>query len=103
MNTLVELATRYWPLRNDPAWAEVRAEKIGRAQAAIDAVATGCDARTSSWGAAEIWMMTAAQWVSTMPERAATNARVAQILTLGFVMPEKLVDWAQRRATTTTE
>ena len=98
MTTLVELATRYWPLRNDPAWDEVRTDKIGRAQAAIDAVAAQCDARASSWGAAEIWMMTGAQWVSSMPERAATNARVAQILTLGFVMPEKLVAWADQRA-----
>jgi len=99
LDTLVDLGTRYWPLRNDPAWADVRRERMGRAQDAIEAVASRATTPIlagSEWGAAEMWTLSATLWIKGMPARAATAPLVAQILTLGFRLPERLVAWAEQ-------
>lgn len=98
MNTLVELGTRFYALRNDPAWEKVKSERLARAQDAIDAVAalaTKSHLVGEAWTVADIWAFSAAQWVDGMPERASSAPLVAQILTLGFRMPESLVAWAK--------
>jgi glutathione S-transferase len=98
MNTLVELGTRYYELRGDPAWSRVVAQKMERAQAAIDLVAAKATRPTlvgETWGAPEIWAASTALWVSAFPERAATTPNVAQMLSLGFVLPPVLLAWAR--------
>ncbi len=103
MNALVDMGTRWFALRNDPAWPEVLGERMARAQASIDAVARKLDADSTRrtflvgehWCIADIWALSAALWVAGMPARASTAPLVAQILTLGFRMPETLVEWAR--------
>jgi glutathione S-transferase len=100
MNTLVDMGTRYYPLRNDPAWKDVLAARMERAEGAMNAVAklatqpllTG----GGEWGAAEIWALSSTLWVKGFPARAATAPLVAQIITLGFRLPDALVTWASQ-------
>jgi glutathione S-transferase len=97
MNTLVDVGTRFYALRNDPAWGDVARTRMERAQNAIDAVAGMATAPVlagDAWGAAEIWTLSATLWVKGMPARASTAPLVAQILTLGFRLPDALVVWA---------
>jgi glutathione S-transferase len=97
MNTLVELGTRFYSLRGDPGWEKTKAERIGRAQAAIDAVAALASKPHlvgDAWTVADIWAFSATRWVAGMPARAPSAPLVAQILTLGFRLPEPLVAWA---------
>lgn len=97
MNTLVDVGTRYWALRDHPKWAEVSGERLRRAQTAIDAVAELANAPLlagDAWGAAEIWTLAATLWVKGLPARVGSSALVAQIVTLGFRLPERLVAWA---------
>jgi glutathione S-transferase len=99
MNTLVDMGTRNWELRKDAAWESVLRERIARAQGAIDFVAARASkpllTAAATWGAAEIWTLSATLWVAGMPARAKTAPLVAQILTLGFRLPEALVTWSK--------
>jgi hypothetical protein len=68
-----------------------------RAQGAIDAVAARATSPLlagDAWGAAEIWTLAATLWIKGMPARRETSPQVAQILTLGFRLPDALVAWA---------
>jgi glutathione S-transferase len=95
-NALADMGTRYWPLRNDPAWATVLGERMSRAQAAIDFVAAQASRPVlAGWGAAEMWTLATTLWVMGMPARAKTAPLVAQMLTLGFRLPDVLVEWAK--------
>lgn len=99
MNALVDMGTRYWPLRDHPAYAEVVQERMRRAQASIDAVARLAEGTFfvgDAWSVADIWALSAAKWVASMPARAAEAPLVAQILTLGFVLPPHLLAWAKQ-------
>jgi glutathione S-transferase len=99
MNTLVELGTRFYALRSDPAWEKVKSDRLARAQGSIDAVAamaTKPHLVGEAWTVADIWALSAALWVAGMPARASTAPLVAQILTLGFRMPDSLVAWAKQ-------
>lgn len=99
MNALVDMGTRNWELRHDPAWESVLRERIARAHAAMDSVAAQATRPLlagEAWGAAEIWTLSAALWVSGMPARAASSPLVSQILTLGFRLPDALVEWAKQ-------
>jgi glutathione S-transferase len=98
VNTLADMGTRYWPLRNDPAWKDVLAERMRRAQGAIDEVAARATKPIlagSEWGAAEIWALSMTRWVKGMPARAPSSPLVAQVLSLGLRLPERLVAWAE--------
>jgi glutathione S-transferase len=97
MNTLVDRGTRSWALRADPGWEKLVRERVGRAQSAIDAVsdmATKPLLAGDAWGAAEMWTLAATLWVKGFPARASSAPLVAQIMTLGFRLPQRLVDWA---------
>ncbi|HVJ91577.1 MAG TPA: glutathione S-transferase family protein [Labilithrix sp.] len=99
MNALADMGTRYWDLRNDPAWERVVGERMARAKTAIEwvaAKATRPFLAGDAWGAAEIWTFSATRWVLGMPPRAATTPLVAQILTLDFELPKALVDWSKQ-------
>lgn len=97
MNALVDLGTRLWSLRADDAWPEMARERMVRARDAIEFVAsktTSSYLAGSAWSVADIWALSAVRWVAAMPARAATAPQIAQILTLGFQLPERLVSWA---------
>ncbi len=98
--TLVDLGSRYYDLHRDEAWTSVRGELVGRAQHSLDALAeraaawSGTTVGTSGWGAADMWLYTCIAWLEGLPERADTNKNVAQIMTLGWQLPEALSRWA---------
>jgi glutathione S-transferase len=99
LNTVVDLGTRYFALRNDPAWAGVLHEMLGRAQDALDVLADRAASRAgktwtdAGWSAADMWLTTAVQWIEGWPGRAKENANIAQIVTLGLRLPAGLSRW----------
>jgi glutathione S-transferase len=101
LNLLVDLGTRYHPLKGDPAWSSVKDELQGRAQAALDALAARVSAlgerplSPPRWSAAEIWLLTAVLWLDGLPARAAGNPNVTQLLSLGWNLPAPLLRWAE--------
>ena len=99
MNAVVDCGTRLFELRNDPAWAEMKEERMARAHEAIDFVAT----RTTrpylagdAWSAADIWVYSATRWVDAWPVRVETSPQVAKMITLGFKLPAALVSWSKQ-------
>jgi glutathione S-transferase len=97
---LIDLGTRYYALRADGAWSGVHAELGGRAQSALDALGTlvsGLSHPTiarSGWSLGDIWLFTAVAWLAGLPARAPTFANAAQLLSLGWNLPDSLVRWA---------
>jgi glutathione S-transferase len=100
LNNVIDVGTRYYPLRNDPAWDGVKTEMLGRANAAADALAhrTSSLGRStiakSGWSAADMWLLTLVLWVESWPARAATAKDVAQLVSLGVAVPDALRHWA---------
>jgi glutathione S-transferase len=100
LDNVIDVGTRYYPLRGDPAWDAVKTEMLGRAKDAADALAR----RTSSlgrptiaqsgWCAADMWLLTMVLWVESWPGRAATAKNIAQLVTLGIELPGALSKWA---------
>ena len=98
MNALVDCGTRIYDLRNDPAWASVKEERMGRAQDAIEFVASKATKPIlagDAWSAADIWVYSATRWVHTFPARIETSPQVAKMATLGFKLPDGLVAWSK--------
>jgi glutathione S-transferase len=101
LNHVVDVGTRYYPLRESAAWAGVAKEMLGRARLALDALAerTASLGRPtlarSGWSAADMWLYTLVAWFEGMPARAQGNQNITQILTLGITLPSALVDWAR--------
>jgi glutathione S-transferase len=100
LNLIVDVGTRYYALRENPAWDGVKAEMIGRAQRALDglgeraaALARPTVAR-SGWSAADMWLYTFVAWFEGLPARAKGNQNVTQVLTLGVTVPSALSSWA---------
>lgn len=99
MAILVDLGTRYYVLRADPAWSTVQRERISRAQDAIEKVAaraTSPHLAGDAWSVADMWTLAATLWVRSFPARAPQAPLVAQLLTLGFRMPDALLRWAEQ-------
>jgi glutathione S-transferase len=100
MNALVDLGTRFYPLRNDPAWDEVKKERLARIQGSLDELAKIVGAlpratiSSAGWSAADIWLFSCVAWLEGMPARVATAPLVAQIMSLGWNLPPGLVKWA---------
>jgi glutathione S-transferase len=101
LNHVVDVGTRYYPLRESAAWAGVVDEMLGRARLALDALAerTASLGRPtvvrSGWSAADMWLYTMVAWFEGMRARAQGNQNITQILTLGITVPSALVDWAR--------
>ena len=99
LNILVDLGTRYETLADSKSWSSVRSEMVGRAQAALDALAAPAEARAgktwtdAGWSAADFCIATATIWVEGWPGRAPTNPRVAQLMSLGVRLPTALSRW----------
>jgi glutathione S-transferase len=100
LNAIVDLGVRYYALREHAAWAGVKGEMIGRAQRALDALGDrvmGLGRPTISragWSAADAWLYAGTAWLEGAPARAATSTNIAQILTLGWMLPAALSRWA---------
>lgn len=100
-NTLVEVGTRYFDLRNDPAWPNIRDEKLRRARAAIDEAASLVDPKKpfiagDTWSIADIWTVAATLWFAGFPARASQVVFIQQMLTLDFRVPDTLIAWAKQ-------
>jgi glutathione S-transferase len=99
LNLIVDVGTRYFALRENPAWAAVQSEMVGRAQRALDALGERAAAlrrptiAQSGWSAADIWLYTFVAWLEGMPPRAKGNQNVTQILSLGVTVPRALSGW----------
>lgn len=100
LNGVVDLGTRYFPLRDHASWPAVKEEMLGRAQLAADDLArrakdlgasTVCNA---GWSAADIALLTMTLWIEGWPARASSSANIAQLMTLGFRLPAGLSRWA---------
>jgi glutathione S-transferase len=101
LDNAVNLGTRYWALRGDPAWETVKTELAGRARAAAEALGTRVAAlgrptiAPGGWSAADIWLLTAALWFETMPRRAPTTPNIAQVMSLGITLPPAVTAWVE--------
>jgi glutathione S-transferase len=101
LNTLVDVATRYYALSKDPAWTAVRTEMVGRAQAGLDALSARAQAlgprplTSHGWCGPDIWLFTMVAWLDGLPARASGNANVTQLLSLAWTLPGPLLRWAE--------
>ncbi|HEY8039706.1 MAG TPA: glutathione S-transferase [Polyangiaceae bacterium] len=99
LSNVVDTGTRYYALHEHPAWEKVKTEQVGRAQQAAQSLAERVSSlgrptmAASGWSAADIWVLTMTIWFEGMPARAAVSPNIAQILTLGFVLPPALSRW----------
>jgi glutathione S-transferase len=101
LNNIVDVGTRYYELRDHPAFPGVKAEMLGRAQRALDALGARAEARIGStlapggWSAADMWLYTAVTWLVGLPGRVRTSPNAAQILALGgWTLPDAVREWA---------
>jgi glutathione S-transferase len=100
LSTLIDLATRYYRLHTHDAWPAVLAEMGGRAQGALDALASIVGglghptAAASGWSIGDVWLFTAVAWLEGLPARAPTFANAAQLISLGWRLPSGLSRWA---------
>jgi hypothetical protein len=97
LNTVIDLATRYYELRNDPAWPAVTRELLGRADGAakkLADLAKNAHLTSAGWCAADMWLYTMVAWFEGLPARAETHKNVWQILSLGVKLPPALSQWA---------
>lgn len=101
LNNIVDLGTRYYALRDHPSFPAVKAEILGRAQRALDALAIRAEARLGvtlapgGWSAADMWLYTAAVWFAGLPRRVQSSQNAAQIVALGgWTLPEAVRRWA---------
>jgi len=100
LNTVVDLGTRYYALRHDPAWPSVKDEMLARATRALAALedrAKTRDNRTlldSGWCAPDIYLFTATAWIEGWPGRVNASPLVAQLVSLGLTLPPGLSRWA---------
>ena len=101
LDGVIDPGTRYYALRSDAAWPAVKAEMVGRAQQAANALGE----RVSSlgratvvrdgWSAADMWVLTLVLWFESMPGRVEASPLIRQILELGFELPKALSTWAE--------
>jgi glutathione S-transferase len=100
LNSIVDVGTRYYALHSHPAFPGVKAEMLGRAQRALDALGAQAEARLGTtlapggWSAADIWLYTAAMWLMGLPGRVQSSPNAAQIVGLGgWTLPEAVREW----------
>jgi glutathione S-transferase len=100
LNNVVDLGTRYWALRGDPAWEGVKTEMLLRSRIAAEGLASRAAAlgratiAASGWSVGDMWLLTMVQWFESLPGRRQASKNVEQILTLGFSLPAQLSRWA---------
>jgi glutathione S-transferase len=101
LSNIVDVGTRYYALRDHPAFPGVKAEMLGRAQRALDALGARAEARLgatlapSGWSAADMWLYTATMWLMGLPGRVQSSPNAAQIVALGgWRLPDAMCKWA---------
>jgi glutathione S-transferase len=94
LNGIIDVGTRYYGLRDHAAWRGVVGERLARSQGALDALGPLATRIGGDWSATHIWLYTAVAGLEGLPGRAAGNANVAQIMTLGWKLPPTLSRWA---------
>jgi len=100
LDLLVNLGTRYYALRDSPAWPGVKEELLGRARLAAGALAgrvTSVGRPTlarGGWSAADMAVLTMVLWCEGWAARAPTSPNIAQVTSLGFELPGALARWA---------
>jgi glutathione S-transferase len=96
LDNVINVGTRYWPLRDHPQWPSVRDEMLGRARRAADALTQMAATETIAgpWCAADIYVLALTLWFEGMPQRRASSPQIAQVITLGFELPPALSRWA---------
>ncbi len=107
LDSIANIGTRYYALRDSAAWPAVKGEIVGRAQKVLDALAARVEAGSShggtsstllasGWSAADIWLYTAVAWLEGLPARVGTSPNAAQIVALGgWQVPPVLARWAE--------
>lgn len=104
VRVLVEMGLRYAPIHDHPRFGEVRATLVGRAQRALDALATRVSARgrapgaplfDAGWGGADMVVLTTVTWLEGLSVRAATSPLARTVLELGWSLPSALRAWAE--------
>jgi glutathione S-transferase len=99
LNNVIDVGTRYYPLHEHAAWGDVQSMMLGRANTALQALATraaenGPKPFTSAgWCAAEIYLYTMVAWMESLPARANLQ-NIAQILSLPWKLAPELSKWA---------
>jgi glutathione S-transferase len=101
LNNIIDVGTRYYPLRDHPSWTGVKSEMLGRAQRALDALGAkahekiGTTLTPTGWSASDMWLYTAVAWLAGLPQRVQSNANVAQIVSVGgWSLPDAARQWA---------
>jgi glutathione S-transferase len=101
-NGIADWGLRNYALHTAEAWNTVKGEAMARVQRALDALASRVSAvprptiARSGWSAADMWLVTAEHWLSTLPQRAQTQALAAQAVSLGWRLPPELSRWADQ-------
>lgn len=105
LNAIIDVGTRYFALREHPAWPSVRDEMLGRAQRALDALGQRVDGvgratvAKSGWSAADMWIVTAVGWLAGLPGRVGVSPNAAQIVAVGgWRLPPAVIQWAETHA-----
>jgi glutathione S-transferase len=100
-NILSDCGMRYHALHADPSFAQVRETMVGRAQRALDALATAVAERGlgkplcgEAWGGADIAVYCLVTWLEGLPARAAHFPPAGQVVSLGWSLPAALSTWA---------
>jgi glutathione S-transferase len=100
LTLLVDVGTRYYALRDSPAWKDVSSSQLARAQGALDylgervAILQRTTLVASGWCAADMALYTAIAWFEGLSKRAPTFAPAAQLISLGWKVPDALTKWA---------
>lgn len=101
LNTVVDVATRYFTLSKDPGWPYVKDEMLGRAMDAANALAkmtTSEHTTNAGWSAPDMWLYTMVEWFEGLPRRTNPTQNVKQILSLGLSLPPALAEWSKHHA-----
>jgi glutathione S-transferase len=99
LDSIINVGTRYYALRENAAWDTVKSEMVGRTQRALDTLADRAwgegTIAASGWSAADMWLYTAVKWLEGLPGRVTTSPNAAQIVALGgWHVPDRLSRWA---------
>ena len=106
IGVLTDVGARYYALHEHESFEKVRALMIGRAQRALQRMASMVLARGNGvplcgehWGWADIVAFTTVVWLEQLPVRAATQAVPRQIMSTGWSLPAELSEWADQHRT----
>jgi glutathione S-transferase len=106
IDTLANLGMRCAPLHDHPSFLLVKEQLVGRAQRALEQLASEVvthgqgDATLcgGGWSGADIAVFSLVQWLERLPGRAQSYAPVRPLLALGWSLPAALAGWAALHA-----